>query len=345
MGHNIFDLCPFWVLYHSLKSMSSKQIDFSNVLNDDQVYGYILNHYETLGKDWIAHQWTWMNAVYQPFGDHYKYLILISLIEKTLQLYDEVDITFTYDQYYSKSYLQIDKFSVTELCEKLNLPKETVRRKVLELEKLGVIKRRKKQVIIDRAAFPFIKPQNQINFTSKYIYLFAEKLNKKKVLSKKLDRKFITNIIKSNFTLCWRWYFNMQIPMIIGYNKYFKDTCAFHIWGTVVMNQAFNYSKNFKKSDTHIPIPENLSFNESFMKQSKENIGVSAMSISDMTGIPRASVVRKCKYLMKTGYLSLNDKKQYLLTGLNLSNLVSFQKEIFKFKAKFIRKILNLCII
>ena len=328
-----------------LKSMGIKQIDFSNVLNDDQVYGHILHNYDTLGKDWIAHQWNWMNAVYQPFKDHYKYLILISLIEKTLQFYDQVDITFTYEQYYSKSYLQIDKFSITELCEKLNLPKETVRRKVLELEKLGIIKRKKKQIIIDRSAFPFIKPENQINFTSKYIFLLSEKLNKDKIISKKLDRKFIANIVKSNFTLCWRWYFSMQIPMIIGYNKYFDDACTFHVWSTVVMNQAFNYSKNFKKSDTRILTPDNLSFNESFMKQNKENNGVSAMSISDMTGIPRASVVRKCKYLMKKNFLSLNDKKQYILTGMNLSDLVLLQKEIFRFKAKFVRKILNLCII
>ena len=47
---------------------------------------------------------------------------------------------------YSKSYLQIDKFSITELCEKLDLPKETVRRKVLELEKEGVINRSKKKL-------------------------------------------------------------------------------------------------------------------------------------------------------------------------------------------------------
>ena len=49
-----------------------------------------------------------------------------------------MNIKLSYDQYYSKSFLQIDKFSISELCEKLQLPKETVRRKVLELEKLGV---------------------------------------------------------------------------------------------------------------------------------------------------------------------------------------------------------------
>ena len=124
--------------------MSLQQIDFTKVLNDDQVYDHMMANYDQLGKDWISHQWRWMNAVYQAFNDHYKYMIIISLVEKTLQFYDQMNIKLSYDQFYSKSYLQIDKFSNTELCEKLQLPKETVRRKVLELEKLGVIKRRKK---------------------------------------------------------------------------------------------------------------------------------------------------------------------------------------------------------
>ena len=94
-----------------------------------------------------------MNNVYQAFKDHYKYLIVISLVEKTLQFYDQMNIKFSFDQFYSKSNLQVEKFSITELCEKLQLPKETVRRKVLELEKLGVLKRKQKQIIIDRTVF------------------------------------------------------------------------------------------------------------------------------------------------------------------------------------------------
>ena len=128
-----------------------QQIDFSKVLNDDQVYETMMANYDQLGKDWIQHQFNWMNNVYISFKDHYKYMIVISLVEKTLLFYDQMNIQLTYDQYYSKSYLQIDKFSITELCEKLQLPKETIRRKVLELEKLGVLKRIKKQMIIDRS--------------------------------------------------------------------------------------------------------------------------------------------------------------------------------------------------
>ena len=56
-----------------------------------------------------------------------------------------MNIQYSYDQYYSKSYVQIEKFSITELCEKLDLPKETIRRKVIELENDGVITRNKKK--------------------------------------------------------------------------------------------------------------------------------------------------------------------------------------------------------
>ena len=128
--------------------MNIQEIDFSKTLTDDQVYESIMSHYSALSKDWISHQWNWMNNVYASFNDHYKYMIVISLVEKTLQFYDQMNIQYSYDEYYSKSYLQIEKFSITELCEKLDLPKETVRRKVLELEKEGVITRNKKKIII-----------------------------------------------------------------------------------------------------------------------------------------------------------------------------------------------------
>ena len=196
--------------------MSIQEVDFSKTLTDDQVYESIMSHYSSLSKDWISHQWNWMNNVYWSFNDHYKYMIVISLIEKTLQFYDQMQIQYSFDEYYSRSSLQIEKFSITELCEKLDLPKETVRRKVLELEKEGVITRNKKKIIIDRKAFPFVKPDNQIKFSSKYIHLVSQALNKDKVYSKKLDQKTIENIIKKKFSLSWRWFYRMQIPLIIG---------------------------------------------------------------------------------------------------------------------------------
>ncbi len=334
--------------------MSVQQIDFSKVINDEQVYDHMMANYDQLGKDWINHQWRWMNAVYQAFKDHYKYMIIISLVEKTLQFYDQMNIKLSYDQFYSKNFLRIDKFSITELCEKLQLPKETVRRKVLELEKLGVLKRQKKQIIIDRGTFTYIKPENQMKYTAGYILKISEILSKEKLYFKKLESKMIENVLKKNFSITWRWFYRMQIPMIIGYHEMFEDLTAFHVWGSVVMNQAFNYNASLIKKNGSNPHRNYIDyqreifkgdynkFNEELVRGKATSNGVSAMSLSDMTGIPRATVIRKCKFLIKNDYLRLNEKKQYILTGFNVQRVIPYQKLIFKNKAKFIRKVLNL---
>ena len=323
--------------------MNLQQIDFTKTLSDDQVFESIMGSYSELSKDWIFHQWNWMNSVYSPFKDHYKYMIVISLIEKTLHFYDQMNIQYSYDEYYAKSYQQIEKFSITELCEKLDLPKETVRRKVLELENDGVISRSKKKIIIDRKAFTFAKPEQQMKFTSKYIQLVSQGLNKNQSYSKKFDQKSIENMIKKKFTLCWRWFYRMQIPLVIGYHKFMKDLTTFHIWGTICMNQVLNVSKYLDTGDK--PNLDHFKTSDILIKNLGTDSGISAMSISDMTNIPRATIIRKCKYLIDEDLIKMNERKQYLLTTMNFRKILPYQTEIFKYKAKFIRKVLNLLVI
>ena len=323
--------------------MSIQEIDFSKTINDEQVFETIMGNYSNFSKDWIIHQWNWMNNVYWAFKDHYKYMIIISLVEKTLQFYDQMQIDYSYDEYYSKSYLQIEKFSITELCEKLDLPKETVRRKVLELEKEGVISRDKKKIIIDRKAFEFVKPTNQIKFSAKYIHLVSLALNKEKILSKKIDTKSIENLIKKRFSLCWRWFYRMQIPLIIGYHKFMQDLSTFHIWGTICMNQVLNVSKELNPVDK--PPLDYFMTNNVLLNNLGSDAGISAMSISDMTQIPRATIIRKCKFLIKNDLIKMNEKKQYVLTTMNFKKILPYQTEAFRYKAKFIRKVLNLLVI
>ena len=73
--------------------MEAKQVDFTKTLNDDQVYNCIVQNYEVLGTDWVKHQWNWLNGVYLSFEDHVKFLIIVSLVEKTLNFYHQVNIT------------------------------------------------------------------------------------------------------------------------------------------------------------------------------------------------------------------------------------------------------------
>ena len=184
-----------------------------------------------------------------------------------------------------------------------------------------------------------------MKYTASYILKISEILIKEKLYSKKLEVKIIENVLKKNFSITWRWFYRMQIPLVIGYNYIMDDLTTFHIWGTVAMNQAFNYKKHFDGENIHTLQPSYMTFNEDVLSNIGSSTGISAMSISDMTNIPRATIIRKCKYLIKKELIQINEKKQYVLTKLTFEKILPYQKESFKQKAKFIRKILNLLVI
>ena len=54
--------------------------------------------------------------------------------------------------------------------------------------------------------------------------------------------------------------------------------------------------------------------------------GLNAMSISEVSGIPRATVIRKLNKLVKNKFLAVNNKKHYLLTGFHKKKLITVQK-------------------
>ena len=136
----------------------------------------------------------------------------------------------------------------------------------------------------------------------------------------------------------------MQIPLVIGYHKFFKDLTTFHIWGTICMNQVLNVTKQLDTPNDQ-PALDYFRTNNILIDNMGTDAGISAMSISDMTQIPRATIIRKCKYLVNEDLIKMNSKKQYMLSTMNFRKILPYQTEIFKFKAKFIRKVLNLLVI
>ena len=57
----------------------------------------------------------------------------------------------------------------------------------------------------------------------------------------------------------------------------------------------------------------------------KIKTGINATSISEISKIPRATVIRKLKYLLKKKFVRKNEKMEYFLTN-SPSNLKSFEK-------------------
>lgn len=306
----------------------SEQIYKNDILN------VLEKTYSVIGPHWVSCQVDWMNGIYSAFKDHEKFLIIIYLTKKTLDFYSRNLTKLSYEQFYSKDTIEIEKFNIAEISANLNIPKESARRKILELEKKGVIKKFKKKIIIDRSAFPFIKPIKSVVRISRFLSLLSEMLVKEKILQRKFSSIELEKIIKENFTYVWKVYYELQIPMLLKYNGFFEDIETFHIFGVCVQNQHLNQSNITNTVSRKKFLGSNL--------LDVKMQGLNAMSISDITGIPRATVVRKLKKLIQKNYLSINNQKHYRLTGVVIKELEPIQKIIFNLLSDFSTTIYNL---
>ena len=59
-------------------------------------------------------------------------------------------LKINYETFYEKKSIEIDKINISDISKDLGIPKESIRRKVIELEKLKVIKKIGKKIFIVR---------------------------------------------------------------------------------------------------------------------------------------------------------------------------------------------------
>ena len=79
------------------------------------------------------------------------------------------------------------------------------------------------------------------------------------------------------------------------------------------------------------------------LAQGADDVGVNAMSLSDITGIPRPTVVRKIKKLIKDDFLYINEKKLISLniTGQRLKKQKNLQDQNMRRLSNMLHRIFN----
>ena len=79
------------------------------------------------------------------------------------------------------------------------------------------------------------------------------------------------------------------------------------------------------------------------LAQGADDVGVNAMSLSDITGIPRPTVVRKIKRLIESGFLNINEKKLITLniTDERLKKQDKVQDQNMKSLSNMLHRIFN----
>ena len=250
----------------------------------------------------------WLIRAYKRYNDIDKFLIIIYLIHQNLVFYRKNGLIIDYDTFYRDRTLEINKINISDISKDLELPKESVRRKILDLEKNGAIKKIGKKIFIDRSTLFKAKATDTVLELSNLLVQFNKILKKENLIKEIFELDKITNSIKENFSFCL---YQLNKFIFIYLNRWraeLKDLETLSIAMILVLSATHN--KDF--------IPSKSSLN-TYRKDimGSDLRGVNAMSISEITNIPRPTVVRKLKFLIDKKVLYINDRK---LISLNVKD-------------------------
>ena len=293
----------------------------SHAINKEEVFEiFSKSSFEAIAP-FYKFQQAWVNKAYDVFKDFDTYLILMYLKQKIYVDYSDRFHYMSVDAFYSQEKIAIEKINLIEISKSLNIPKETIRRKINFLQEKEIIFRKGKSIYLNSKALEIIKP----NATLPMLAIFFEKmsviLSKEDWFGKSLKRENIEQFIKEHFTVCWEYFYRFQISYLTKHRTAFGDLESWNVWGSIAIVQV----SAFTESKKHI-IREELTTYEDYylsMLKFKSERGINASSIADISGIPRATVIRKLRAMEKKGYIKRNKRLEYTLG--QAKNLKAFQ--------------------
>jgi hypothetical protein len=267
-------------------------------------------------------QQAWVNKSYASFKDFDTYLILMYLMQKVYANYSDQFYYMSADAFYDQEKIAIDKINLIQLSKSLHIPKESIRRKINYLHEKDIIFRSGKSIYLNSKALKIIKPNNTLPMLAIFFEKMSVILSKEDWFGSSYKREVIEKFMKDHFTVCWQNFYRFQIPYLIRHRIAFKDLESWNIWGSVALVQTSLFNDSLQKSITRDELASYEDYYISMLKF-KVNRGINASSISDIAGIPRATVIRKLRSLEKKGYIKRNEKLEYTLG--NAKNLKTFQ--------------------
>ena len=299
-------------------------MDRDKKLEKNQIEKTLTENFIKLMPTFYEMQSTFLSGIYKRYGDLEGGNIVI-FFARDLHLEilrkREMDLNFdlSLDNFWNnhKNVVQ-DKKKIIYISKQTGLPKETTRRKLLSLVKKRHLKKGDKNKLFWEPSSEFKESyikiiEEQITSLSKFIY------EEGKFLDLNLSYQKIQKEIKSNYSFFWYHYLTFELKYIKFWQEKLND-----LEMLLIGMQALIKSLNFVSRKT------SGDFNCFFLNKIPKNIdmaeaNISATSISEVTGIPRPTCIRKLEKFVKMKFLEKDkvSKRYYLLLSqLNTSSSV-----------------------
>ncbi len=254
-------------------------------------------------------QQDWVNRAYKNFNDFDTYLILMYLMNKVYINYSDRFHYMSMEAFYSQEKVGIEKLNLIEISKDLNIPKETIRRKVNFLQSNDIIVRSGKSIYLNSKGLQIQKPMTTIENMSGLLSKLSIYLSAEEWFGKSLEKESIKKFILEHFTVSWEYWYRFQIPYLVRHRTFFGDLESWNVWGSIGLVQIRDLIASIESDVTRKPETYQDFYLATLKHKSKR--GINASSISDISAIPRATVIRKLKSLEKNKHIIRNKKLEY----------------------------------
>lgn len=219
-------------------------------------------------------------------------IILSSLSIKALKVYNRNNKKYSYKDLLKTKEISIGKIKKSELSRELLIPRETIRRKLEDLKNENLIQIVDRVIVVKIKSFEINDLNTIISKYTKCLNIIMENLNENIFIKKKITDEHILD----NFTKCWMNILSMMCRLSLIWRSFLNSMENWFIFGTCGLNQMYNLKdqKNFR--DFHPDNTENFFLN---LTRKETSRGLNPTTISELTGIPRQTVIRNLKILTK----------------------------------------------
>ena len=285
----------------------------------------ILAHFLEYAKMFTPLQSDFLTGLYQRYQCLDNGSLVLHFAKKTHQaILRKTDYDLNYDLsfekfWYNHSTVNTEPSTIMRIALEANLPKETTRRKLSELTKLKILSKKNRYI----SWLPSEEYKNDYNKVVSQEIKNVAKLTK--FVSDKINLNFTTEEIlkeyEKRFSFYWFHYLDLQLKWMKMWKLRFKDLEIPLIFMQFSSLLASKVGTEAKVSHSHLYTKPNIVLTAPHLG----NVSVSATSIADITGIPRATVIRKLNQMVRQRVLTQdkNSKRYYIIPEALNKNLVS----------------------
>jgi len=259
------------------------------------------------------------------------HLTIMRLRERNLN--HNISIDNFYANYLATNNYNEVSLKIVDIVNETGIPKETVRRKLIKLSKKNIVKTNESKEytwnLEKKREKDYINIlQEDIKSISKFLLTIS------KFANIHLEKSSVEKIIKNNFSFFTYHFYSSQLKWLKWWQTKFNDIDLMLVLIQILIPTIKYFEKGINSTDINISNLHTIIGKTNFKyKSSPSASAVSATSISDITGIPRATSIRKLEKLVKLGVLVKENKTKRYYINESLSGRTKnvFTKETVDF--------------